>query len=95
MKYRYTRFVEDLADHGLGHGVPRRGDRARVGVLELGAALLELPDGAPDALEDVQRLEPGHDDGHAVPVDQGRVLGHAHHRADVPRGQEALDPAGR
>ena len=42
------------------------------------------------ALQDVQRLEAGDDDRHAVLRRERLVFREAHHRADVPGGQETL-----
>jgi hypothetical protein len=75
--------------------LPSGRDRARVGVLQLRAALLELHDRTPDALEHVERLEAGDHDRDVEALDQRPVLGRAHHRADVPGGEEGVDPADR
>ena len=45
-----------------------------------------------DPLEDVERLEAGHDDRHPVRRRDGLVLGPSHHGADVAGGQEGLHP---
>ena len=56
--------LEDVLEHLDRDRVAVRRDRPGIGVLHLGPAFLELVDRAPDALEDVERLEPGDDDGH-------------------------------
>ena len=87
--------VEDLADQALRFGVALATDRARVLILDVTAPLLELPNAHRDALQDVERLEPGHHDGHVVAARERLVLLEAHHGADVARGEKRLDAVGR
>ena len=86
-------------EHGqhllLGERDALAGHGAGVLVLDLVPALLELADRHPDALEQVERLEAGDDDRHAVLGGDRLVLGPAHDRADVAGGQEPLDLVGR
>ena len=77
-------------DQLLRRHVALAAHRARVLVLDLGAAFLELLDAHVDALQDVERLEAGDDDRHAVLRRERLVLGVAHHRADVAGREEAL-----
>jgi hypothetical protein len=70
--------------------LPLAGHRARVLVLHAPAALLQRLQRQVDALQQVERLEAGDDDGRAVLLGQRLVFPVAHHRADVAGGQEAL-----
>ena len=75
--------------------VARLGDHARVLVLDLGPALFQLLQAEVDALQQVERLEAGDDDRHAVALGDRHVLRVAHHRADVSGGEEPLHAARR
>src|SRR3989338_4565124 len=81
---------EDFFHDLLGGAVAFAGHGADVLVFGFGAALFELLDEHGDGFEQVERLEAPHDDGHAKVAAQGLVLPVAHHRADVPGGDEAL-----
>ena len=54
--------LEDVQQHRLGGRVALGLDCPRIGVLQLVAARFQLQHRAPDSFEDVERLEPGHDD---------------------------------
>ena len=88
--------LEDVLEHRhrrrVALGRARRGGRRS---RPRGRPRSSWQHGAPDALEDVQRLEAGDDDRHPVALGQRRVLARAHDAADVPGGQERLHPAGR
>ena len=86
---------EHLGHHLARRRIARPPDGAGVLVLDLGAARLQLPDAEIDALEDVERLEAGDHDRHAVAAGDRLVLVEAHDRADVAGGEEALDAVGR
>ncbi len=76
--------------------LPSRAHGARVLVLDAVPPLLELR--APPCrmpCEQVERLEAGDDDRHAVLLGDRLVLPVAHHRADVAGGEEGLHPVGR
>ena len=62
---RARHHLEHLGDQRLRGPVALLADHARVLVLDLGAALLELLHAQVDALQDVERLEAGDDDRHA------------------------------
>ncbi|OPZ83305.1 MAG: hypothetical protein BWY76_02334 [bacterium ADurb.Bin429] len=64
-------------------------------VLHLGAALFKLAHRHGDALQQVQRLKAGNDDGHAELLCQRFILIHTHHRADMPGGEEAVHAVAR
>src|SRR6478672_393409 len=87
--------LEDVLQHPDRDRVPLRGHGPGVGVLDLVPALLELVDGTPDSLQDVERLEAGHHDGDAEPLGERGVLAHPHDRADVAGREERLHPADR
>ena len=74
----------------LGAPSCRRGARRGVLVLDLRAPLLELLHAHVDALQDVERLEAGDDDRHAILRGQRLVLRVAHDRADVTGGEKTL-----
>ncbi len=70
--------------------------RARVLVLHLARAPPRAGARTLDALQDVERLEPGDHDRHAVARRERLILLDAHDRADMAGGEEALDAvAGR
>jgi hypothetical protein len=71
-----------LAAHGAG-----------VGVFHFAPAFLQLLYALVDALQDIQRLEAGDHDGHAVFFGQRAVLLDAHDHAHVAGGQKTLHPA--
>src|SRR5262249_33766577 len=71
-----------LADELLGPLVALAAHRAAVLVLDLRASFLQLLDTEIDPVQDVQRLEAGHDDRDAVLPGDWLVLGVAHDRAD-------------
>src|ERR1700690_2202811 len=54
--------AEHLADDSEGRGIAAGAHDARVGVLDVGPAGLELADAPEQPLEDVHRLKSGHDD---------------------------------
>src|SRR5450830_944080 len=82
--------LEHLAHRVLRRHVALAPDRARVLILDLGTPLLELLHAHVHTLEQVQRLETGHDDRHPVLRGQRLVLGEAHHGAHVTRGKKPL-----
>ena len=87
------------AEH-LAHDVLRRAiaaalDRARVLILDLGVAGLELADAEIDAFEDIERFETRHDDRHMIAGSDGQIFLVTHDRADVAGGEKALDAIGR
>ncbi len=87
--------LEHVREHLLGWGVALRAHSPRVGVLQLGAALLELRHRAADALQHVEWLEAGDDDRDAIFLDQRAILPGAHHATDMTGGQKGLDAIGR
>ena len=76
----------------LGGDVALGTDDAGVGILELRPTRLELRDDAADALQHVERFEPGDHDRDPVGSDERAVLMRAHHRAHVTGREEAVDP---
>src|SRR4029079_13012198 len=80
--------LEDLAHDLLRRFVAQPADRARILVLHLGAAGLELPDAEIDPLEDVERLEAGHDNRHMELRRQRNIFLEAHDRAHMPGSEE-------
>jgi hypothetical protein len=87
--------LEDVVEHLDRDRVAVLGDDPRIGVLDLVASVLELVDRTADALQDVERLEPGHHDRYPEPLGQRGVLRGAHHGAHVTGGEERLHPAVR
>ena len=87
--------LEHIGEHGPGRLVAFGAHGPRVGVLDGGLTSLELHHGPPDSVEDVDRLEARHDDRHAVPGGDSKVLVVSHHGADVPRRQKSLNPVVR
>src|SRR5262249_33052812 len=83
--------LEDVGGEFAGGRVAVGADRPPVGVLALGAALLELPHRPQHAVEQVDRLEAADDDRDAVLSDDNLVLGEPHDRADVTWAEERLD----
>ena len=83
------------ADERLGRPVARLGHDPRVLILDLRPALLELREAHVDALQEVERLEAGDDDRHAVAGGDREVLAVAHHGADVAGREESLHAARR
>ena len=83
---------EHLGEQVPGGDVPFPPHRAGVLVLDLRPALLELEHAHVNALQDIERLESGDDDRDLVVSGDGLVLGVAHDRADVARGEEPLHP---
>ncbi len=82
--------LEDLFQQAQGRRVAFAANGPAVLVLDLGPALLELPYGAQNPFEHVDRFKTGDDNRHAIALDERFVFLIAHHRADVPRPQEAL-----
>ena len=82
--------AEHLRDQLARRGVAVATHRANVLVLNVRFARLELLDGHPDALEQVDRLEAGHDDRDLVFGGDRLVLLPPHHGADVSGGEESL-----
>ena len=70
--------------------LPSKRDDAAVGVLDFVAAGLELNDGAANAVEQIERLETGDDDGHAELLGERRIFPVAHHAAHVAGGEKCL-----
>ena len=86
--------LEHRLDHRRAAGLPSARTERGVLVLHLGAARPRAGSRQREALEDVQRLEAGDDDGDAVPGGDRPVFAGAHDGADVARGEEALHAVG-
>ena len=88
---RPVAWFEHVIDHRPGPLVPLTADRSDVLVLHLRPSLLRLLDDHPDALQQIQRFEPGHHDGDAEIARDGLVVLPPRHRAHVTGSQEPLD----
>ena len=75
--------------------LPSRRHHARVGVLDPARAGLELAHRGQHAVQEVERLEPGDDDGDPIARGQRLVVAVARDGADVAGCEEALDPRRR
>jgi len=83
---------EHLRDQRQGGGVAVDWDRPGVLVFHLGAALLQLEDAHADPLQNIERLEAGHHHGNFVFPGERLVGARPGHGANMPCGQEALNP---
>src|SRR6516162_6581004 len=82
--------AEDLADQSLGGLVAFAPDRTSILVLNFCSTLLQLLDARIEALQNIQRFEPGDNNRYPILLCDRPVFGESHHCAHVPRREKSL-----
>ena len=82
--------LEDSPDDRLGGLITVMRDRTGVGVAHFAPPCFQFLHAVQHAVQDVDRLEAGHNDWDVVLGRQRLILPVTHHGADVSRGQEAI-----